>query len=179
MPKQGRRAQVGVSMVEQLLTGLIAGLLVLMALPGLMEAKDKRRIDGLVAALETEMQFARGEAVARNETVRVGFRTDAGGSCYVMHTGQPGQCTCQSDGRAQCVGQGQVLRTAIQRAGDGIRVSSSATEIGFDASRGTATPTTTLRLENQRGDRVNLVVNVMGRLRTCSANAGYTGYAAC
>ena len=179
MPKQGRRAQGGVSMVEQLLTGLLAGLLVLTALPGLLDAKDKRRIDSLVATLETEMQFARSEAVARNETVRVGFRTDAGGSCYVMHTGLPGQCTCQSDGQAQCAGPGKVLRTAIQRAGDGIRVSSSAAEIGFDGSRGTVTPTTTLRLENLRGDRVNLVVNVMGRLRTCSTHAGHTGYAHC
>lgn len=171
--------QIGWTLPEQLVIVVLVSLLTVLGLAGLLEAKDRRRMDSLVATLETELQFARSEAVARNETVRVRFRSDAGGSCYVMYTGRPGQCTCQSEGRAQCVGQGEVLRTAIQRAGDGIRVSSSAAEIAFDASRGTVTPTTTLRLENLRGDRVNLVVNLMGRLRNCSTNAGYTGYAAC
>lgn len=174
-----RRFQSGLSMVESLLTTLISGLLLLAALPGLMDAKDKRRIDSLVAQIETELQYARSEAVARGETVRVGFVNDGGSSCYVVHTGSPRQCTCLPSGRAECVGGGEILRSVAQNALERIHLTSSAREIGFDPTHGTVTPTTTLRLENPRGDRVHLVVNIMGRMRTCSPNGGTLGHAAC
>lgn len=172
MPKQQRRHQTGESLVGQLVTVTVAGLLLLSSLPGLSEALDRHRLESLVAQVETEMQFARGLAVARDETVRVHFAQDARGSCYVVHTGNPGQCSCGTDGTASCTGPGEVLRHATQATADGIRISSSASEIGFDASLGTVTPTTTLRLESRRGRRVNLVLNIMGRVRSCSPDPG-------
>ena len=180
MHPKGRRQQSGLSMVESLMTTLVGSLLVLLTLPGLMDAKDKHRIDSLVAQIESELQYARSEAVARGDTVRVRFVTDPqGATCYVMHTGSPRECTCQADGSASCTGDGQVLRSVPHQALQRIRLTSSASEIGFDATHGTVTPTTTLRLENPRGDRVNLVVNIMGRLRTCSPEGATAGYARC
>lgn len=176
--RSGRR-QTGASLVEQLLSTVLAGLLVLLVLPGLMEAKDKRRLESLVAQIETELQFARSESVARGETVRVGFVNSAAGSCSVVFAGSPRQCTCLPDGRAQCQGDSAVLRSVALAASDRISMTSSAREIGFDPTHGTVTPTTTLRLENPRGDRVNLVVSIVGRLRTCSPGRTMVGYPAC
>lgn len=171
MPMQHRRPQTGGSLVGQLVTVTVAGLLLVSSLPGLKAAQDRHRLDSLAAQIESEMQFARSLAVARDETVRVHFINDARGSCYVVHTGSPKQCTCGTDGTASCAGPGEVLRHAAQPAADGIRMNSSASEIGFDASLGTVTPTTTLRLESQGGKRINLVLNIMGRIRSCSPDS--------
>lgn len=179
MPMQQRRHQTGGSLVGQLVTVTVAGVLLVSALPGLSEAQDRHRLDSLVAQIETEMQFARSLAVARDETVRVHFINDAQGSCYVIHTGSPRQCSCGTDGTASCNGPGEVLRHATQATADGIRISSSASEIGFDASLGTVTPTTTLRLESRRGRRVNLVLNIMGRVRSCSPDSDSAFQARC
>lgn len=179
MQRSSRFNQAGTSIVEHLLVGLLAALLVLAALPGLLEAKDRHRLDSLVAQIETEMQFARSLAVARGQTVRVAFAQDAGGSCYVVHSGAAKACTCRSDGQAECTDDGDVHRVLSMSGSSGVQFRSSAKEIGFDSSRGTVTPTTTLRLESQGGQAVNLVVNIMGRIRTCSPVPGSTAHSPC
>ena len=179
MQRKRLRTQRGVSLVEQMLAAVFSGMLVLMTLPGLQEAKDKRRLDSVASQIESELQHARSQAVASGETVRVGFSQSAQGSCYVIHTGSPRQCTCQADGTASCSGDAQALRTVAQPQVGGIQMRSSAKEIGFDATHGTVTPTTTLQLQNERGDQVHLVVNVMGRIRSCSPAPATNGYARC
>jgi type IV fimbrial biogenesis protein FimT len=174
-----RNRQLGSTLVEQLLGAVLAGLLVLLALPGLIEAKDKHRIESLAAQIETELQFARSESVGRRETIRVGFVNRLTGTCYVIFAGSPRQCTCVPNGGTQCQGGGEVLRLADPSSLDRISLMSSAREISFDPVHGTVTPTTTLRLENPRGDRLNLVVNLVGRIRSCSPGRSLVGYPGC
>ena len=50
--------------------------------------------------------------------------------------------------------------------------------IAFDPLHGTSTPTGTLRLVDGRGRAVHHVVNVMGRVRSCTP-AGVPGWRAC
>ena len=49
------------------------------------------------------VQMARSLAVLHNRTVRVGFRSDSSGSCYVVHSGGPGACTCDASGAATVI----------------------------------------------------------------------------
>lgn len=166
------RTQTGVTLVEQLVTTTVASLVALASLPGLEEAKDKRRLESAVAQIESELQYARSSAVARGDTVRVAFRSTDAGSCYVMHGGRPGDCRCSVDGTAQCAPGVEVMRSVGFTNGSGLRLTSTAQEVGFDATHGTVTPTTTLQIENRGGARVRLVVNVMGRIRSCATNPG-------
>jgi type IV fimbrial biogenesis protein FimT len=117
--------------------------------------------------------------VARSETVRVAFGDSAAGSCYVIHTGKAHDCSCQADGSAVCSAGAQVVRSAGFPAAVGVQLSSSADQVGFDAEHGTATPTTTVQLDNARGDGVRLVVNIMGRIRSCSVGARHPGLPSC
>lgn len=175
----GRCRQSGIGLTEQLVILALVAVLVALSLAGLTAAQDKHRIEGLAATLQTELRYARSEAVARGEMVRVAFAADSQGSCWVIHTANARQCACRSDGTARCAASGAILRSAGQLASNGLRVSSSAAEIGFDATHGTVTPTTTLRLQNDRGDRLNLVVNIMGRIRTCAPKVIGTQPPAC
>ena len=174
-----RRRQAGITLVEQLVTASVAGVLALSSLPGLEEAKARRRLEGMLAQIESELQFARSSAVSRGETVRVAFADSAAGSCYVIHTGQPHDCQCEADGSAQCSPGAQALRTFATPATDGLRFTSSARQVGFDAEHGTVTPTTTLQLSNRRGDSQRLIVNVMGRIRACAVGNGGPMLPAC
>lgn len=173
------QSQSGASLIEQMLSTCLAGLLVVLSLPGLEQAKDKRRLESAVAQVETELQFARSEAVARSQTVRVAFVSSAGGMCYVIHAGSPRQCSCDAEGRSVCSSGAEVLRSAFHPLSGGVQVASSATEIGFDATHGTVTPTTTLRFQNRQGDRLNVVINLVGRIRSCSPSTVINGRASC
>jgi type IV fimbrial biogenesis protein FimT len=47
-------------------------------------------------------------------------------------------------------------------------VRSASKSITFDAVRGTVTPTATLRVEARDGRAIHQVVNLLGRVRSCS-----------
>lgn len=177
--RKAPRAQRGVSVLEPLITASVASVLVLSSVSGLGELADRRRLESAVAQMESELQFARSSAVARGETIRVAFKSGTAGSCWVMHSGQPGDCTCSADGTAQCTGGAELIRNVGLGASDALRLSSTAGEVGFDATHGTVTPTTTLQFSNRGGDRIKLVVNVMGRIRSCSAAGPIAGLPAC
>src|SRR5690349_16995503 len=82
----------GFTMVEALIVLGVAAVTVGSVAPGFQRAFEARRLEGAAAQLETELQFARSEAVQRNESVRVSF--DNARSCYVIHTGPAGACEC-------------------------------------------------------------------------------------
>jgi type IV fimbrial biogenesis protein FimT len=49
----------------------------------------------------------------------------------------------------------------------------------FDPLHGTSTPTGTLRVVGANERAIHHVVNIMGRVRSCSPQAAVRGYAAC
>lgn len=176
---RNRRTQTGLSLVEPLVTAAIASVLAVASLPGLEEAKDRRRLDSAVAQMESELQYARSAAVARSETVRALFLSAPEGTCYIIHNGAPGDCTCTVNAPPQCAPGVEVLRSVSVPRGSGLSLTSSAREIGFDAELGTVTPTTTLQWQNRGGDRTRLILNVMGRIRSCSADTATEGLPRC
>ena len=66
------------------------------AVPGFQDLLARRRLEGVAAQLATDLQTVRTEAVARNAALRVSFHADAGGSCYLVHTGAKAQCSCST-----------------------------------------------------------------------------------
>lgn len=49
----------------------------------------------------------------------------------------------------------------------------------FDGTRGTVSPTGTVRVIGSDGRALHKVVNVMGRVRTCSPQRSISGYRPC
>ena len=96
-PKHPARRPVrGLTLVE-LLAGLAVSAVALGAvLPDFGRLVQRQRLEGAAAQLETELQFARSEAIARGQSVRFSFAADAAGSCYVIHTGAKALCTCSA-----------------------------------------------------------------------------------
>lgn len=174
-----RRHQRGLSLIESLIVLAVTTVSLGAALPGLQEAMQRRHFDGVAAQLETDLHLARSAAVLHDRSTRISFQVDAGGSCYVVHTGPAGACPCNADGTATCSAGELALRSVRLTSGGPVQLRSNVASILFDSAKGTSTPTGTLRLVGQDQRAVHLVVNIMGRVRSCSPDAAVPGYKRC
>lgn len=172
----------GVTLVEACvvlaLTAIIAGV----AMPSLRETIDARRLQGAATQLATDLHFVRGAAVARNEPLRVSFEADADGACYVIHSGPAGACPCSAlpaAAGAACSGEATALKRVQLPLAERVGLDSNVASLSFDPVLGTSTPTGTVRLLGTRDRAIHHVVNIMGRVRSCSPRGRVPGYRAC
>lgn len=171
--KSPLNSQRGVTLVEACITLSIVGILAGSALPSFKDSLDKRSVEGASAEVRTDLMYARSEAVARNQGVRVSFYEGAGGRCYVVHTGNRSDCVCDGHGPAVCTGEAVALKTVNPTRG--VQVVANVSSLRFDPTNGTTSPTGTVCTVPERGRAVHNVVSLLGRVRTCSpAVAGAT-----
>lgn len=168
----------GFTLIEAGATLAVVAVAATTAVPGLQELLARQRLEGVAAELAVDLQTLRTEAVARNESLVLSLHADAGGSCYLMHSGAKSLCSCSSAAPPACSGAATLLKAVRLPAGSGPVVSASAGAIRFDPVHGTSTPAATVRVAGAAGT-VHHVVNVMGRVRSCSPEGRIAGYRAC
>ena len=176
--KTGSR-QRGVTLVEACIVMAVLGIVTTSAAPGMQGLIETRRVDGAATQLATDIQYVRSEAVSRNQPVRLSFYSSAESSCYVLHTGLSAQCTCGATAPALCSGDARQIKTVVLPAAQRVRVQANVASVLFDPLHGTSTPTGTLRVLGAQGRAVHHVINVMGRVRSCSPLNTQPGYRAC
>jgi type IV fimbrial biogenesis protein FimT len=174
-----RSQQRGLSLVEMSATLAVAAILAGTAMPSLQDSNKKRALQGTAAQLATDLQFARSEAIARNEGVRVSFHSISGAACVVIHTGATTDCSCGTDGVTQCTGNAVLIKNSHFSAASGIAVSANVSSMRFDPTLGTVTPAGTVKVASASGSSVHHVVSILGRLRSCSPGGSAAGYKAC
>ena len=167
----------GFTLVELVVVVAVTGIVATAAVPSLSGLVDTQRISGVASELASDLQYARAQAVQRNQGVRVSFNADAG--CYVIHTGSADQCQCSASGPATCEGDAQALKTVALDDTRRIGLHSNVASMVFDPVHGTASPAATLRITGPQGRSVQHTVNIMGRVRSCSPQAAVSGYRAC
>ena len=170
--------QRGVTLIEVAVAMTIVAVGVSTAGPGFQDLVSRKRLEGVAAQLATDLQYVRTEAVARNEPVRISFHAGPGGSCYVIHTGARAQCACSGPVPAVCSGDAVQIKTVYLGSAQQVGVAASANSILFDPLHGTSTPAGTARVTGPQG-AIHHVVNVMGRVRSCSPAGALPGYRAC
>jgi type IV fimbrial biogenesis protein FimT len=173
------RRQLGVTLIEACTVIAITSVVVGATVPGMQGLIETRRLNGAATVLATDIQFARTEAVARNRPLRLSFHPSAEGTCYVIHTGNAAQCACSGSGAALCTGGAEEIKTVHLRAADKVALQANVGSVLFDPLHGTSTPTGTLRLVASAGQEVRHVINVMGRVRSCTPLGAVAGYATC
>ena len=171
--------QRGLSLIECCATLAIASVLVGTAVPSFDGQMKTRRLDGTAAELAVDLHYVRSEAVSRNEGVRIGFQSTAGGQCTVIHTGAAADCPCDNAGVAQCVNGASALKTVFHPTSSGVAVQANVASMRFDPINGTVTPAGTVRVTAADGRAIHHVVNIMGRVRSCSPGGAAKGYRAC
>lgn len=172
-PVTGICQQRGTSLIEALVVCCISAVLVGLATPSLQELRQRRQVEAVAAQVETELQFARSAAVAQRQSVHAAFGTDKHGSCYVVHTGSRGDCICSAAAATpDCKPGAQSLATSRFQVADKLEVTSNSPSMAFDSVKGTVTPTATISVRGAELHERRLVINVMGRIRSCSTRPG-------
>ena len=175
-----RRKQRGVTLIETCIVTVITAITASTAIPGMQGLLETRRVDGVATLLATDIQWVRSEAVARNQPVRLTLHANAGNTCYVVHTGAADACSCDGSGPSQCTGESaREIRTVVLPSSGKVSVEANVESILFDPVHGTSTPAGTLRVTGAQGRAVHHVVNVMGRVRSCSPLRTMSAYRAC
>lgn len=166
----------GFTLVEAAVTLVVLALLATLAWPSLQSMIDAHRLDGAARQLAAHLQLARFEALGRSEAVQLSvFDADGGGSCYLVHTGPRDACSCASG----CSGAAAQLERVELPAAGRLRLAAPVGSLRFDPQLGTCTPAGTLALSTPGGQSVHHIVNVLGRVRSCSPGARASGYASC
>lgn len=179
-PNPIKPQQRGVTLVEATSVVAILSIIVGSALPSVVSLRQRADLAGVAAQLETDVQFARSQAAAMNRTVRLTLRETGSGTCYMVHTGPAVDCRCGGNATAaSCSAEAELLRSVTFDDRAGVQVRSASKSITFDALKGTVTPTATLRVEGRDGRAIHQVINVLGRVRTCSPQGRSAGEQAC
>jgi len=174
-----QRQTAGVTLVETTTVTAVLAVLTGLAAPSFDNSLQRRHLEGAATQLETDIHHARTLAVARNASLRISFETGAGGSCYVIHTGTANQCGCAADGTAVCKGDARAERSVYFAGGGPVSLKSNSRSVLFDPSRGTSSPTATVQLQARNGTAIHQVLNIMGRVRSCSPAPALSGYRRC
>ena len=178
-PTASTGRQRGVSLIEACTVIAITSIVVGTSVPSLQGLIDGRRLQGAATTLATDVHFVRSEAVARNQPLRLSVYPSAEGSCYDIHTGAAAQCSCSGSWAALYSGGAEAIKTVHLHPLDRVALQANVGSLLFDPLHGTSTPTGTLRLVGATGQEIRHVINVMGRVRSCSPLAAVAGYAAC
>lgn len=172
--------QQGCTLIESL-CGLVIMLVLLGgAWPMLKDLVARQSLLAQAAELETDLVLARMQSQVQKESLRFSVHQPAsGGSCYIIYSGPSGACHCQGNGQASCDAGAQVLRLAEPSKRAGITLAALSRPLTFDAMMGTVTPTATLRLTDRDGRSVHQVINLTGRVRTCTPDQPWGGMRRC
>ena len=178
---QGRHGQHqrGLTLIECVVTLAIIVITLGATIPSFTQARERRQLEGAAAQLATDIRHARSLAVSQAMPVRLRVQQNAGGSCYVVHSGPTGGCSCTSQGTTQCSANARAFQSVGFDAGGALQIASNSGSMLFDPNRGTVTPTGTLRVQLQSGQALHQVVNIMGRVRACSPAGAVPGYPTC
>jgi type IV fimbrial biogenesis protein FimT len=178
-PIPAGRSQRGVTLVESMAVMAVLAVTSTLAVPGLGAFKGRQALNGAAAEFETDVQHVRSLAVAVNAPLRISFDARDGASCYIVHSGASGDCECSPAGEALCRNGAQAQRMVRFPSAGSVALSANVRSIVFDPVRGTSTPTATVRFANQDNAAVHQVVNILGRVRSCSPGQSVPGYKAC
>ncbi len=169
----------GVTLVEVCAVIAISALITAMSAPSLRSVIVRQALRGSADELRTDLQFLRASGIARGEVLWFAIQQAPGGTCYVIHTGNKGDCTCSAGGEVRCNGSTAMPLKAAALHDDTVHLASNVDAMAFDPGMGTVTPTGTLTLHSERGEEIRQVVGITGRVRSCSPAGKVPGYAAC
>jgi len=177
--ESARQREHGLTLLELAIVVAITAIVAATAAPSFTALIDARRLDSAATRLAADIQLARSEAMMRNQPLRLSLFNGAGATCWIVHSGAAADCRCGTDAGAVCAATARTIKGVVLANSERVSVAGNVASIVFDPLHGTSTPTGTLRLVGARGSAVHHVVNVTGRVRSCSPDGAVPGYSPC
>ena len=171
--------QQGFTLVELMVTIVVFGILLTIAVPSFTSLMDSIRVKRAGDAISAFLINAKSEAIKRNTTVRaIVHVADSGATwCVGMTTAASCDClatpnTCQIDGADRVISNSAYKSVSLDGPDD-------EHAFVFSALRGTVTGNETVELVSENDVKLDVVVALTGRVRVCSPDGSAGGYATC
>lgn len=175
-----RMHSTGVSLLENLIGITVLSIAAMLATSTWGNQHNSKRLVGHIDELIQDMHWARSEAISRGASVRLTLLGESGGqACYVIHTGEANACDCASSPSQSCSSTATALKVVKLTSSENLSLSYTNKSILWNSRTGGVTPAGTVRLEHPNVGRVHVVVNMMGRIRTCSPGGLVAGHPSC
>ena len=181
-PQRLARSEVGVSLLEALIALALGTLIASASAGSLLQWMQQWRLQHASQQLGVDLRSLRETAVWQGQPLRFSTQTLPNGSCYLIHSGPIGACTCVIENgqtRTSCNAEGRAMRAAGWPQQSGFSLSGNVRTLSVDPMQGTVTPAGTLTLQGPSGSSVSHVVSMMGRVRSCVASGQLFGQSKC
>jgi len=184
MSTPNRTRSAGFTMIELMVVVVLAGVVLMLAVPSFREVIARNRLEGVAGEFFTDLQYARSEAVARN--ANVGLVIGASQTCYTIYqdTDPAGSCDCAAT-PACAVGGPTEIKT-VSFAGSNVIASAGLLTFPltflFEPLRGGNSGAASVTLGTSLGAntwQLQADVTPVGRVKTCSPSGTFKGYPSC
>lgn len=164
------RKVYGLTLVELLVVVAISAIIVSIAIPSYLSLTRNNRLIGTTQQLYYALQLAKSEAVKRNATVFISYRTGTNW-CYGANTGSA--CNCSTASNCN-LGASAASNTQLTLSATG-----SGSNFSFNGMRGATYSARNLTFTLTSDSTTSMTVRVgsQGSLRVCSGSL--TGYGSC
>jgi type IV fimbrial biogenesis protein FimT len=166
----------GLTLVELMVVLVVLAIVAAQALPALADQLDRRRLVAVSTDVAAALQAARSEAQLGGRSIGASLQATGVATCLLIHTGPAADCRCTA--HPVCTAPSELLRAVVLPQQGGIALSANVASMRYDPRWGTTTPTGTVRITARTG-ALHHIVNLAGRVRTCSPAPPLPGYAAC
>ncbi|HRQ59409.1 MAG TPA: GspH/FimT family pseudopilin [Azoarcus taiwanensis] len=169
--------QRGVTLIELMIVLVILVILVAMAGPAFIDTLDRRRIVDATEALGKQVQQARMVAIESNRVISLIFDGDGSEWCFGLTDQNDCDCNVENDCRiplgiaANLAGTDYQTVRASSAQFSGVSLAGAPGALRFEPLRGVrigGEPTESARFQSARGLEAQVLVNVIGRVATCS-----------
>lgn len=171
----------GFTIIELMIVVGVTAVIVTLAAPSMNQFLVRQRVKAINAALVTDLQSARSEAVTRRRTVQISFRhDDAAMTCYTMHTiGTTGTCDCRNAPGSACIGFVELRTVQVPRSTT-VTVTASEPFVFFNAAQGDSNRSDfRIAVESPVGGKLRTSTNLLGRPQVCTPDGSVSGVTAC
>lgn len=183
--RRGRHG--GFTTIELLIVLVVIAVVIALGLPSFNALLARKRVEGVFGEFQTDLQFARSEAVSTNLPVRVTF----GSACYVIHTHPTGAgaTSCSPTADPTIGANARQVKSVQLQGGTTTELipNGGLTWVQFEPLRGGAewdgSPGFGAASINVNGGsgawQLRAIVTALGRVSGCSPGASIKGYATC
>jgi type IV fimbrial biogenesis protein FimT len=132
----------GFTLVELMVVVALVVIVIALTAPSFKRQLDYQRVQSIASEVVTDLQFARSEAAARGQFVRITFRENSTAGCYSIYTYSNNGTTCDCRNATPCIAAGtSEIKTARYPRSTGVRVLPSTSppqpiEFGFEPTSG-------------------------------------------